>query len=81
MKEALAAGLLSISGMAVRSFSCGSDCSIPESDPTQVDTKEVTKVPQFCGNAASCSQAGESAKGSPGPAASLQYAEARVSVK
>lgn len=81
LKEALAAGLLSISRMVRRYFSGRSGCSFPESNPSQVDTKQVTKLPQLCGNAASCSQAGESTKGAPGPAASLGYTEAAVSVK
>lgn len=81
LKEALAAGLLSILRMGVTYFGRRTDCSLPESCPSQVDTKQVTKLPQLCGKAASCSWAGECTEGSPGLVASLQYPEAGVLVK
>lgn len=54
LKEALGAGLLSVSGMVVRCFSHSRDCSSPES--SQVDTKQITKLPQLCGDAAAAAR-------------------------
>lgn len=54
LKEALAAGLLRISRVVVRYFSCRSDCSLPES--SQVDTRQITKLPQLSGDAAAAAR-------------------------